>query len=162
MPGEFLIVLPIEPIMPDTAYAAGTPLPMHCTLMPWFRWAADGAETSALMFLLEGLAGDRTKGALQLVSAGPDMFGPNGDVPVHVLSRNRELELLHTRLLISLAMYRVRFRDLAWLGAGYRPHVGDVRVTAHDAGRTFAADRIVLISRNEAGAKIVTSAHRLD
>lgn len=147
---EYLLVLPIEPVPLGTSYPPGVSLPLHCTLMQWFKTSGDpdlAAEVSA--------AGVKS-GCIELVSLALDRaFGPKANVPVHVLERDEDLNLLHTRLLVLLAALPSDFSELRWIGAGYRPHVSDTEGRSFAPHTRHACKHVALIERDPDKVKTV-------
>ena len=145
---EYLVVLPVEEIPEGASYKPGQPLPLHCTLMQWFHPGENFGLVglgNELMLLAWGVK----EGFIELVSKEPALFGPKGDVPVHVMERNENLNLLHTELFVFLAKTGSLPKELGWVGAGYRPHVTTALGEAFPPGKRHRAEWVVLIERNE-------------
>jgi len=51
------------------------------------------------------------------------MFGPDEDIPVHILKRTNVLHNLHFDLLTILEKETVRIRHPEWHGRNYTPHI---------------------------------------
>lgn len=157
MSTEYLVVLPVESIRRDLEYRDS--LPLHCTVMPWFRLKEDVRYVALSNFLLHAACGVN---ALELVSDRPELFGPHNDVAVHVLKHNAQLNQLHTRLLIFLAgIESLPNRELwRFVGADYRPHVSDAGGRSFSSDSRYAPKHLVLIKR-ENGIKQVVQAYEL-
>lgn len=158
MNSEYLILLPVEPLRRFDSYPAGQSLPLHCTVMHWFR-IRSVASYMALNKKLELLASGVKPGAIELVSHEPALFGPNNDVPVHVLQRNERLNLLHTEILLFLALIKSVPEERRWVGAGYRPHVTNTD-KAFEPGQKYVPKHLVLVERSEDKNKIVRGGYR--
>lgn len=159
MNSEYLVLLPIEAMPRGTPYPQGQSLPLRCTLMHWFHLGSaltPGHLYNELMLLASSGAKDH----IELVSEKPELFGPNADVPVHVLQRNEELNLLHTQLLKFLAGVDSLPVELRWIGAGYRPHVATCEGRAFLPGTRHRARFLTLIERGEDKNKVVRSSYQ--
>ncbi len=111
----YLFILPIEPVEIGEIYEH---LPLHCTLMPWFRLTATPEE------LLEKISMIFERhGPLELISAAPALFGPNDDIPVHTLASNPSLINLHNKLFVALNEMDAIHTERKWTGNGFAPHV---------------------------------------
>ena len=152
---EYLIVLPIDPIPLGARYAKGERLPLHCTVMHWFK-----SETQFFGVVPWEVVRQRkdlcvgTEG-IQLVSGAKENFGVNGEVVVNVLERNPILNVLHTLLLVHLVAHDFWPQKLQWVGAGYRPHVTPVHGRSFPSGTTYHAREMVLIERTSDKSKRV-------
>ncbi len=155
---EYLVVLPIEKTAVGDVYPQGKPLPLHCTVMPWFR--IDSEERLAglrnkLMLLACGV-----QNSIELITERQEFFGPHANVPVHVLRRDERLNLLHTELLVFLAERKSLPRELKWIGAGYHPYVTDTSYSLASGSR-YTSKHLILIERGEDANKTVKSRHTL-
>jgi hypothetical protein len=159
MNSEYLVLLPVEPFRRFDSYPAGKSLPLHCTVMHWFR-IRSAASYVALNKKLALLASKVDAGAIELVSHEPALFGPNNDVPVHVLQRNERLNLLHTEILLFLALIKSVPEERRWVGAGYRHHVTSTD-KAFGPGQKYVPKHLVLVERGEDKNKIVSIAYWL-
>lgn len=147
MHNEYLVVLPIEPMQLGDQYPVGTPLPLHCTVMPWFR-LQPSIDFAALNAVLSRLA-CTGKDEVELVSEAPKLFGPKNNIPVHILRGNEWLERLHAELLRYLVAAQSTPVDVRWVGTGYRPHVTDTVTTAFTSGSRCVPQGLVLIERGD-------------
>lgn len=161
MPGEFdkkyLIILPMmENMKQGAVYETELSLPLHCTVLQWFLpgkyFVPDHLEEKLRAFIKKKLKNKH----FDLVSDRPALFGPNSDIPVHILKQNPAVELLHTTVLLHLAEHGGNLpEDLKWVGAGYRPHVTDTVMSSFRPGTTYRARKIALLGRNEYGDRKV-------
>ncbi|HUO50413.1 MAG TPA: hypothetical protein VMU25_02520 [Candidatus Paceibacterota bacterium] len=156
---EFLVVLPIDPMPIGAAYPRGASLPLHCTLMQWF-WIQKETDFARLHHQLAVLASNTPIGEIELVSEAPALFGPQSDVPVHVLKHNERLNVLHTKLLVFLAAHTSAPEAYPWIGAGYRPHVTTAR-SAFVPGSRHVPESLVLIERDAEKNQIVRRMYAL-
>lgn len=152
MAPEYLVALPIDDMRVGSEYPPGIPIPLHCTLMHWFRHKPHPIELDNLLYVL---ADGVSQGSIEFISRAPALFGPKNDVPVHVLWRNERLLLLHTELLISLAHADSLPEERRWVGAGYRPHVATVD-RPFSPGQRHSPSELVLIRRGEDMVKEVS------
>lgn len=114
----YLLVLEIEPISSVATY---TTIPLHCTVVPWFRVAADEA---ALIASLKPLF-DATQPVL-LVAGQQDQSSPlNGRhrIAVNHIQKTAQLVQLHDALCERLLAAGSVFDEPARIGAGFAPHV---------------------------------------
>lgn len=155
---EYLIVLPIDPMPEGTSYRCGESLPLHCTVMHWFKRDV-GCDKDR--FHNDILFITNTSQTIELISEVSALFGPASDVPVYVLQRNVDLLLLHTRLFKFLAEVHSLPDRLDWIGAGYRPHVTTCNGRSFTPGTTHKAESLVLIERKDDGTKVVVVEHQL-
>ncbi len=144
---EYLVVLPIEDMLAGSAYGPNESLPLHCTLMQWFT-LGEKADPDSLADELASLAAAVCEGYIALASGDPALFGPENDVPVHVLVRDSVLDLLHTRLLCSIVEKGGAVKNLKWTGAGFRPHVSTVNGRTFGPGAQHRAQSLVLLQRD--------------
>lgn len=160
MSHEYIVILPLEPMSAAVRYPPGQPLPLHSTLMHWFTPSRELGLVE-LNNALSLLAYEVREGEIELVSEFRDTtFGPNGDVPVHVLRRSNSLNLLHTKLLKFLCEKRSAPSALHWVGAGYRPHVADVGEKMFLPRARRKVDHMVLIERDKDKNKIFKGTFR--
>lgn len=125
--------------------------------MPWF--ALDGVLTfNHLNARLASLVRDGSHQNTRLVSSRPVLFGPNNDVPVHVLENSESLNLLHTRTLILLGAVGSLPKDLCWIGAGYRPHVTNTD-REFAPGMEHVPEHLALVRKDADGQKEVVWLH---
>lgn len=159
MSREYLIVLPIEPIPAHGFYASNESLPLHCTIMHWFRPSQDCLRT--LDEGIERVALEPEFQAIELVSERAELFGPNNDIPVHVLADNDQLRMLHTSVFTFLKQMNSLPEELQWVGDKYRPHVTDTRFRHFPPGTRHRPRSLALIERGEAREKFVTGTYML-
>lgn len=147
MKSEYLLLLPIESFLVGDTHKPGEPLPLHCTIIYWFQLGY-GHTLEEITTSLQGIASMEYFEDVILVSKEPALFGPENDVPVHILERREHLTLLHTLVFTLLATVRSLPSELKWAGAGYSPHV-----TSTDQeflpGTEHHPRELVLIERDE-------------
>jgi len=151
---EYLVVIPVADIPVGSMYQKGKPLPPHCTVMQWFPTGA-GFEISRCNRMLSKLARSLRDEPIKLESSHYEEFGPNHDVPVHVLERSDALNLFHTKLFLELANIGSVPYELQWAGAGFRPHVANVGKLSFSPGQLHIAKEFVLVVRGLEGDKKV-------
>jgi len=111
----FLFVFEIEPIVAGEVYER---LPLHATLVHWFKTDLSANEVLALTRdVFEKAA------PIELVSEAPALFGHEHDIPVHTLAYNARVRALHWKLLQKLFHARVDHTEPKFIGHGYSPHV---------------------------------------
>jgi len=159
---EYLVALPIDKMRHGDTYRHGESLPLHCTLMHWFRLDEEQSDLrTRLSQKLTSIAGSREHDSVKMRSGGRALFGPQGDVPVTLLHRNVPLELMHTELLLFLALWQSAPKVLQWIGAGYRPHVADVNGHMFAPHRQRTARTLVLAERVDGGTKTIVEEHKI-
>jgi hypothetical protein len=156
MSTQYLIVLPIEAMPRGTHYLSGQSLPLHCTVMPWFRLNFR-LSFEDLEQLLARLVALPRNSFIELVSQKSEYFGLERDIPVHVLKPNDQLNLLHTRLFKFLAVTDCVLPDLKWIGAGYRPHVTDTQARQFLPETRHQPRTLTLVERDQNGNKFIQS-----
>lgn len=155
MNNECLVLLPIEKMSIGDMYPQGK-LPLHCTLMPWFRILEE--HLRGLRDKLMSLASSVTEKSIVLVPERQESFGPDKNVPVHVLRQDERLSLLHTEILVFLAERNSLPKELRWVGAGYQPHVTPTGGWSM-FGTHHISKHLVLIERGEDANHVVRSSH---
>jgi hypothetical protein len=111
----FLFVLEVEPMMVGNAYAK---LPLHCTLVSWFR-----TQASAEKVIEIGYNHAKRHRPVELIAEAPALFGPKRTIPVHTLVPTVALTVLHGDLLEELKVVSPLFVEEKYIGRGFRPHV---------------------------------------
>lgn len=152
---EYLLVIPIEPMDVGSCTPAGAQLPLHCTLMPWFIPHPD-LSLSDLKAEIGKIAAQPQFSGVELISEKPELFGPNKDIPVHVLKKKLPLHALHEALLALLEEMNSLPNDHKWVGPGYRPHVTDTSRNYFPPGSRLGSRNhmfLCLIQRREDGSK---------
>ena len=147
MSHAYLVALPIDDLPLGATYPKGESLPLHCTVMSWFhpgqqlrRQHLEG-ELALLAF--------SAVGGITLVAECFERFGPEREVSAYVLRADEGLQVLHTRLLVFLAIMGSVPTELRWVGAGFRPHVSDYAGKSFGMGSRHRAMNIVLVERHE-------------
>lgn len=157
---EYLIALPVEEMPEGATYAPSRSLPLHCTAMQWFRLESQFDRARLFNEMMLAALGPETP-YIELVSEAREFFGPNREVPCHVLARNEDLNLLHTELFMRLSKAQCSFlAPLAWLGAGYRPHVSDAEGRSFPIGSRHRATSMALVERNAERRRIVRAVYQ--
>lgn len=111
----FLVAFEVEPVVMGRVYET---LPLHCTLMHWFRTKLDHHAIKHVVGLV-----CYTNGPLFLHAGGIENFGPQKTIPVSVIRETRDLMALHTKIHQVLLDLSVTFVEPQYVGEGYRPHV---------------------------------------
>ena len=92
-------------------------VPLHCTIMHWFRVDLTPEQVMEVAALaLEGLD------SVELVSDAFALFGRSRDIPVHSIVASEALMTLHTKLFAALNGVGVEYAEPEYVGNGYRPH----------------------------------------
>ncbi len=147
----FCIALEIDPVRIGDAYS---PVPLHCTLMHWFRSTRSAKSVEEM---LRFVCSDHKP--IELLSRQHELFGPNKDIPVIVIERNDALYRLHCDLYVMLRAANTEFSELRFVGSKYRPHVTTQKGRAFKPGRRCIADTAYIIqamnSMQFAGKRIV-------
>lgn len=132
----YLLALEIEPVEIGKVYVA---LPLHCTVVHWFRSDKTPAE------ILKAVTPVATTTApLELISGPEDMFGKDKDVPVNRLLNDEKLMAFHKRLHKTLQQIGAIDVDPVWTGDGFNMHVTRQRSGRFEEGRRFTARKLYL------------------
>jgi len=133
----FMLFLEVDPLPVGLEFEHA---PLHCTLMPWFWTSTSVADIEQLV---------RTTSLkyrpLTLVSDRPALFGPNYDVPVHVLKPDANLQKLHLELFEMLNALGVRHSEPRYAGPRYRMHVSTHGDRSFSPGKSTVVQEIYLI-----------------
>lgn len=156
---EYLLVIPIQDMWLHDVFEMEQPLPLHCTVMPWFELGGD-LTLYELNLELRRIAQGMKK-RIELVSKEPALFGPNNDIPVHVLERTEELLGLHEKVLAYLRAHESLPYEEGYVGDGYRPHVTSTQYRHFPPGTTYPAQHLILIERDERSWRQVVGAEIL-
>lgn len=133
----YLLSLEIEPVEAGRVYIA---LPLHCTVVHWFRSDKAPAEiTKAIADIVTATP------PLELVSGKPDMFGREKDVPVNRLVNDDKLLAFHKQLHAALTEIGIVDVEPQWTGDGFNMHVTRQRSGRFEEGRRFVARRLYLV-----------------
>lgn len=130
-------------------------MPLHCTLIHWFCSDREPSEIERCV-----IEAAMTQPKTVLRSLGPSLFGPDKNIPVHILEKNRELEDLHMNIFNALNDLLVTFTHPAYVGPEYKPHISDSEGAYFFTGSEMLAERIYLveaITNNKPPLKIVRS-----
>lgn len=123
---SYFIVLPVDTIDVGHAYDK---LPLHCTVMPWFKTRKSPEEVLQCVHWEA-----RRSGPIILKRKGMAFIGINQDVPVDLVDLNPNLSTLHIRLFAHLRDFGVEFLYPQWVDLGYRPHITRVDSRQMQAG----------------------------
>lgn len=131
----YLLALEIEPVEVNKVYVA---LPLHCTVIPWFRSnQPPAAVVKAVSDIIAQYA------PIELVSGEADSFGHEGDVPVNLIANPGKLKRLHMDLHTKLQQaLPLEYVVSDWIGEGYVPHVTRQRSGRFEKGRKFVARKL--------------------
>lgn len=115
----FLLALEITPMETHRSYPKG--LPLHCTVLHWFRTEADESK------VLETATGViQTTPPIELVAGEEAWFGPsNGpqNISVNRILPTPEHLRLHYRLCAAIGTLGLEHTEPAYILNGYNPHV---------------------------------------
>src|ERR1700741_60870 len=133
----YLLALEIEPVDVNKVYVA---LPLHCTVVHWFKSDKNPAEIiQTVRSIVEATA------PIELISGKPDMFGEDKDVPVNRLENDKQVMVLHKQLHNALQVMGARDVVPRWTQGGFITHVTRQRSGRFEEGRTFTATRLYLV-----------------
>jgi 2'-5' RNA ligase len=132
----YLLALEIEPVEVNKVYVA---LPLHCTVVPWFRSDKSPAE---IIRAITPIVTDTAP--LELLSGKADFFGKDKDVPVNRINDDSAIRDLHK--VLHTALQRIGVTDVApeWTADGFTPHVTRQRSGHFEEGRHFTARKLYL------------------
>lgn len=132
----YLLALEIEPVEVGRVYVA---LPLHCTIMHWFRSERSPADIlKAITPVIDA------QEPFTLESGTAAMFGLEKDVPVNQIANETEVRVLHEKLLEALKPYISEDIAPQWRGNGYSPHVTRQRSGRFEEGRKVLVNRLYL------------------
>lgn len=132
----YLLALEIEPVEVNRVYVA---LPLHCTVVHWFRSEKPPAE---IIRAINSIVADTSP--VELISGKADQFGENKDVPVNLIENDETILVLHKTL--HMALQRIGVVDVVpkWTQDGFIPHVTRQRSGRFEEGRRFTARKLYL------------------
>ena len=133
----YLLALEIEPVEVNKVYVA---LPLHCTVVHWFKSELSPAE---IVKIVSPLAEDTPP--LTITSGAHDMFGEEKDVPVNRLVHDELILRLHKSLHDVLKSSGVIDVVPKWTQDGFLTHVTRQRSGRFEEGRTHQATRLYLV-----------------
>ncbi len=155
MQEKCLIVLPVQPIPLGEEYARGNPLPLHCTLMPWFA-IPYGLDIRDVEDQLAHVARLVACNSIALIGDCREIFsGHSHDVQVRTLKRRAPLLMLHTTMFALCARLHCAPDSVEYVGASYTPHVSNRFGESFGEGQEVRPDRFVLIERVHDATKVV-------
>lgn len=132
----YLLALEVEPVEVSKAYVA---LPLHCTVVHWFRSEKPPAEIiRAITEIVSSTP------PLEIISGKPDLFGKDKDVPVNRIEKDETILELHKTL--HTALQRIGVTDVVpeWTQDGFIPHVTRQRSGRFEEGRRIVAHKLYL------------------
>lgn len=132
----YLIALELDPATVGQQYNS---LPLHCTLMHWFRF--DGGPALLQDTLTKVLSSQKP---ITLTGTETHEYGPLLVVATMVRLTD-ELTTLHTNLYRSLNDLGVRYVEPAWVGDGFEAHVTKQGETMLQAGESKASSTAFLV-----------------
>lgn len=132
----YLLALEIEPVEVNKVYMA---LPLHCTVVHWFRSDKSPADIAKAITPIV-----IATPAIELVSGEPAMFGQKKDVPVNRLENDESILDLHKKLHHTLQNIGIKDAVPMWTGDGFNPHVTRQRSGRFEQGRRFTAHKLYL------------------
>lgn len=132
----YLLVLEIEPVMVNKVYVA---LPLHCTVVPWFR---SNQSPANILKAITSIVQDQPQ--IELISGSDDLFGKDKDVPVNRIVNHEEVREFHTKLLTVLQGIGVTDTQPQWTKDGFTPHVTRQKSGQFEEGRRFTATKLYL------------------
>lgn len=118
---EYILVLMLEPVLLGQQFVAW---PLHITLMPWFE--IDVAEEK-LAQLLEPIVKEHQ--ALDLTAGEHAWFGPRQTVPVILVHKTAELQILHEAVLNLVHQHHWPLVASQYTGKQFNPHASKRRHT---------------------------------
>jgi 2'-5' RNA ligase len=132
----YLLALEIEPVEVNKVYVA---LPLHCTVVHWFRSDKSPAE------ILKAITPTVTATPpIEIISGKPDMFGLDKDVPVNRLVDDEPIMNLHRELHTTLQRIGVEDVNSMWTGDGFNTHVTRQRSGRFEEGRRLTSRKVYL------------------
>ncbi len=138
---EKLIISTLEPVEVGDTFPS---LPLHVTLMPWFK--IEGTNNlRGLNRYLALIASKRSQ--LELTGKNLDKFGPKRDVDVRVLEDTKKLRKLHGDL-VAVVGWSEGTCESPYIRGNYAPHVSFVNGVSLDEGELVKADALQLIDRD--------------
>lgn len=153
----YLLVFEIEPITPFATY---TTIPLHCTLMPWFRVSDEAALHTMLETVFDAAE------PITLIAEGADSFGPldgSYTVAVNHIHKTPTLMQLHMTLYGELEKLGAAFDEPAFCGEAFEPHVTEcmglqfVEGSRHHARRVHLIETLAADHLAQAPKRIVTT-----
>lgn len=151
---EYILVLPIENINEGDTWEKGSPIPLHCTIMHWFKMM----NHDYLKFWLNYICEKFESPYIELVGQYFELFGPNNDVKVTTVKKTTELIILHNRILqILFSMIATEMKEFGYIGAGYQPHVSEQAHAKLLLDQRIKCSKLALIRKNKDGTKEVMS-----
>jgi hypothetical protein len=117
--------------------------PLHITLVPWFF--ADSEQMPAFTSEITAVCEKITPPVSRV--GNRELFGPNHDIPVNVLSDVLALKGLHIALLDIVDRTTEGLQvPSAYVGAQYRPHITRHNGMGATQGDVIAVDSVALVN----------------
>jgi 2'-5' RNA ligase len=132
----YLLALEIEPVEVNKVYVA---LPLHCTVVHWFRSEKPPAEIIRAINVVV-----TETPPVELISGKPDLFGKDKDVPVNQIENDNSVRAFHKKLHTALQRIGVADAVPKWTQDGFRPHVTRQRSGRFEEGRSHTARKLYL------------------
>lgn len=133
---RYILGIEVEPVEMGGTYVH---LPLHCTLVHWFLSEREPREIAAAVAVVL-----RNSVPVELVSVKSALYGPNNDVPVSVLVKDKALVDLHMNLFNVLDALQVEFTKSEYVGSAYNPHVTMRGGRSFSPGSMQKAERVYL------------------
>lgn len=133
----YLLALEVEPIEVGKVYVA---LPLHCTVVHWFRSDRSPAE---ILRAVTGIANTQTP--VNIMSGKPALFGADKDVPVNLLENDQVIRELHHALRQAIKPLGVEEVQPQWSGTGYIPHVTRQSSGRFEQGRSVTSRKLYIV-----------------
>lgn len=133
----YLLALEVEPIEVGKVYVA---LPLHCTVVHWFRSDRSPAEILRAVGAIV-----QTQPPIEIISGQQALFGAENDVPVNVLDNDEGIKALHYSLRDALLPLGIAEVQPQWSGAGYIPHVTRQSSGRFEQGRSVVSRKLYIV-----------------
>ena len=132
----FIIGCEIDPIVVGETYDS---FPLHCTLVHWFKTNKSYQDIDELI-----RPALKKVSPFTVTSVTPAMYGPNFDIPVHLIKKTTTLDSLHKQLVSALEPCNPT-HTIPYIGDGYGPHVTDTDKQALTPGESHTITNIYLL-----------------
>jgi 2'-5' RNA ligase len=115
--------------------------PLHITLLPWF--GATQPQHEPLRRGLSQLA--LTMPPITVAVGEQAMFGPNHDMPVHLVANKTELQSLHQALLGLTKLLQLPMQNPQYTGPDFTPHVSQYEDRHVNIGDTITVGDVYVV-----------------
>lgn len=136
---EFLIALAVDPVEEGRGYGS---LPLHCTVVQWFKTEDVRRVISDLRMICEVICPLTLK-----VSSFDGTFGPGGNTPVHVVHPSTVLTGLHDACMKLVEHADGTLHNPEWCGKNYRPHITITDGRCVAVGHQVVARQLYLVEK---------------